>query len=84
MMSRAFCQRASAAFFANLDRSRALNAFIRFNPPLRDVSCRCSAVNAFARAKPPFLPPSRPSATAAGFFVSFCFLDIPFHYITAR
>src|SRR4051794_6354808 len=31
------------------------------------ISLRCSFVSFLARASPPFLPPSRPSATAAGF-----------------
>ena len=30
-----------------------------------------------ARAFPPFNPPSRPSATAAGFFISFDFSAMP-------
>jgi len=32
------------------------------------ISDRCSAVSFAALAAPPFAPPSRPSATAAGFF----------------
>jgi hypothetical protein len=34
---------------------------------LRAISRRCSGVSFLARATPPFLPPSRPSATAWGF-----------------
>jgi hypothetical protein len=34
---------------------------------VRAMSVRCSAVSLSARALPPLAPPSRPSATAAGF-----------------
>jgi hypothetical protein len=34
------------------------------------ISLRCSLVSFLARAGPPFLPPSRPSSTAAGFLPS--------------
>jgi hypothetical protein len=34
----------------------------------RAIIRRCSGVNLAARALPPFIPPRRPSATAAGFF----------------
>lgn len=37
----------------------------------RAISLRCSGVSFSARALPPFLPPSRPSSTAAGFLLSF-------------
>ncbi len=40
----------------------------RFLAALRAISERFFALSAFARAAPPLSPPSRPSATAAGFF----------------
>ena len=38
---------------------------------------RAAAVSDFARASPPFNPPSRPSATAAGFFFDLTFIAMP-------
>lgn len=40
------------------------------------MATRCSLVSAAARAFPPFLPPSLPSATAAGFFLLRCALGL--------
>src|SRR5208283_870652 len=42
----------------------------RATAALRALSFRCLGVNILARALPPLSPPSRPSATAAGFL--FC------------
>jgi len=36
----------------------------------RALSLRCSAVSLVARAGPPFMPPLRPKATAAAFFLA--------------
>jgi hypothetical protein len=44
---------------------------------LRALDLRCAGVSLFARALPPFNPPSRPSATAAGFFFDFALSVMP-------
>ena len=43
----------------------------RASAALRALVLRSAAVSVFARAGPPRRPPSRPSATAAGFFFDF-------------
>ena len=40
----------------------------RASAALRAAALRCAGVMLAVRAGPPFNPPSRPSATAAGFF----------------
>jgi len=45
-------------------------SFHRFAAPIRPISASCSGVRLRARAAPPFLPPSRPIATAWGFFLT--------------
>jgi hypothetical protein len=63
------------------DRSRTGNNFFhlffrahRAAAAFRALAARSSGVSFFARAFPPFNPPSRPSATAAAFFVVFAML----------
>ena len=51
-------------FFFRLFAHLAKTAFLA-------LSLRCSGVSFAARALPPLRPPSRPSATAAAFFVGF-------------
>ena len=61
------------------DRSRIFNNIFygffdhRASAALRALALRCADVNFAASALPPFNPPSRPSATAAGFFLFFAF-----------
>jgi hypothetical protein len=58
------------------DRSRIIKNILHFlfldhraRAALRAPSARSCAVNFLARAFPPLSPPSRPSATAAAFFI---------------
>ncbi len=44
------------------------------------IRLRAAAVSVFARAFPPFNPPSRPKATAAGFFSELLFAAIPYQF----
>ena len=55
----------------------------RANAALRAAALRCAGVIFAASAGPPFKPPSRPSATAAGFFLDFASFAIP-HPATNR
>lgn len=50
-------------------RIYVLGRFHRAWAALRAISLRCSFVSFLALASPPFLPPNRPKATAAGFFL---------------
>lgn len=71
-LSLALAQRAAMAAFAIAFRRAGLSFSARAlpptSPPARWNSSRSSAVIARYRAGPPFLPPSFPNATAAGFF----------------
>src|SRR5205085_8674387 len=56
----------------------------RARTALRALSLRCLGVSLAARAGPPFLPPFRPSATAAGSFFFVALTAMPQLYVSGQ